>query len=132
MTNIIYDGVDDAMIAATEASIEHWEQHSVAKATPDWLDVSGDACALCQLYKHCQGCPIKQREEDAFIAENEDDEDFYGWEGCDGSPWEDASGARNTWRCNSRDPLAAAQFRDAAKDMADYLKQMLRELKASI
>ena len=111
-------------LTALDASIEHWDAHSIATAPPAFEATRSEGCALCSLYSSddCNGCPIKQREKDLHEEETGDN-----WDGCDGSPWSTANTNALHWRLASSE-VYAVLFRTSARDMAKYLRMIRHEI----
>lgn len=111
--------MDERTREALDASIQHWLEHSVRKDPPNSADTGSTGCALCTLFVQddCTGCPIRDKE---WMGD--------WWDGCDGSPWQEADYDARSWRASvSRgtvDYLAAQRFRTSARKMHDYLVEL--------
>ena len=103
-------------LTALRLSIHHWKRNvkavTVGQSRTTRLD-----CALCVLYfdeVNCGLCPIAN-----------DGHEFYSC-GCSGTPYTDASMARDDWSdCSSTSNRTA--FRKAARKEVKYLKGLLPE-----
>ena len=102
--------MDAIALKALRESIAHWEQNLAAE-TPWDVSVSGEDCALCNVFVGggCHGCPVMERT---------------GQRGCNGTPYYRAQDAFFAWR---KDPTLAARdaWRVAAQAMLDFLRSLL-------
>lgn len=101
--------MDEATLAALNASIKHWEDN-VKADTPSAVSMSPHDCALCEQYYHnnCDGCPVSERT---------------GVSRCRRTPYERAQRAWGRWWMG--DPTQEAAFRTAPQAMLDFLRSLL-------
>ena len=92
---------------ALEKSIEHWRQN-VAAETPDDVDTSSSACALCRAFasQGCHGCPVAE---------------FTGKPACARTPYSEADSRLARWESYQDYEKARDAWRVAAQAELDFL-----------
>lgn len=114
-------------LTALTASIKHWEANVEANHVVA-TSIKAKDCALCEAFNSegwggCEGCPVSAKT---------------GQQSCDGSPYDDACGARRRWRILVEEGFdedftgmtvdeARDAWRVAAKAELDFLVSLLPE-----
>ena len=115
--------MDDATRAALEASIEHWKEIAAGQST----DTSGEACALCMMFRHdndlcggrpvalrsgmalCGGCPVALRSGMAL---------------CGNTPYRNVYDAKIKMLARPRNKVVLEAFRVAAEEEVAFLESL--------